>query len=460
MNDRIVIVGASLAGLSAAEALRESHFAGPITVIGDEPHMPYDRPPLSKAVLAGKAKADGTTLPRKLTLDEGSVDWRLGSAASGVNLAEKRISLENGDRVPFDKLLIATGSRARPWHVEKEAKLKGVVTLRGRDDAGSLVALLAKKPERVLIIGGGFMGSEMASACRQVGLDVTVIQRGPAPLASALGSTIAATVTRIQRDNGIDIRCNASVEKLEGDMFGHFRKAHLTDGTIVEADIAIVALGAIPNTEWLAGSGIGAGPSGVTCDTSCRAFGEDMMVLDDIYAAGDVARFPHPSVPDGFLALEHWENAVDMARIAAHNMTCEPGNRRAHLPIPAFWSSQFETNIKSLGILNAADQVVISQGSLETGEFIAVYGKGNRTVGAVSFNRGRNLPGYLRIIAEAAEFPPKMRVSEPPGYAGVMPAGFARTSASKERVHAVITGYGGPKRAISWVAPADHHTKN
>lgn len=460
MNDRIVIVGASLAGLSAAEALLASSFAGSITVIGDEPHMPYDRPPLSKAVLAGKAKADGTALPRKFTLDEGKVDWRLGSAASGLDLDAKNVRLENGESVRFDKLLIASGSRARQWHVEKEAKLKGVVTLRGRDDARSLVALLAKKPKRVLIIGGGFMGSEMASACRKVGLDVTVIQRGPAPLASALGSTIAATVTRIQRDNGIDIRCNASVEKLEGDMFGQFQKAHLNDGTIVEADIAIVALGAVPNTEWLAGSRIGAGPSGVTCDSSCRAFSEDMMVLDDIYAAGDVARFPHPLAADGFLALEHWENAVDMARIAAHNMTSESGKRRAHLPIPAFWSSQFDTNIKSLGILNAADQVVISQGSLEAGEFIAVYGKGNQTVGAVSFNRGRNLPGYLRLIAEAAEFPPKMRVSEPPGYDAVMPAGFAGTSPRKERAHAVVTGYGGPGRAISWVTPADQHIHN
>ena len=183
-NGRIVIVGASLAGLRAAEGLRDEGFNGKLTIIGDEKQEPYDRPPLSKQVLKGWVPADHTVLPRLRKID---ADWRLGVAATGLDRVTKQVRLANGDQVPYDRLLIATGTRSRPWFNPKEGALEGVFTLRTADDAGRLQAALAAKPGRVLIVGAGFIGSEMASVCRELGLAVTVAERGNAPLVGALG---------------------------------------------------------------------------------------------------------------------------------------------------------------------------------------------------------------------------------------------------------------------------------
>ena len=179
---RIVIVGASLAGLRAAESLRNQGFTGILTIIGDEKHEPYDRPPLSKQVLKGWVPADHTKLPRMRKVD---ADWRLGVAATGLDRVHKQVLLANGDKVPFDRLLIATGVRSRPWFNAQEASLEGIFTLRTSDDACRMQAALAAKPRRVLIIGAGFIGSEVASVCHDLGLAVTVAERAAAPLAAA-----------------------------------------------------------------------------------------------------------------------------------------------------------------------------------------------------------------------------------------------------------------------------------
>ncbi len=212
-SGHIVIVGASLAGLSAAETLRTEGFRGRLTLIGDEPYLPYDRPPLSKAVLTGWVPAEHTTLPRRETLAD--VEWRLGVAAVGLDLPAKRVRLADGHSVEFDRLLIATGTRARPWPKQAEAELEGVLTLRGRDDAKLLQQRLAAKPRRVLVIGGGFTGSEIASACCELGLPVTVTERGAAPLVGALGGAIAEHVALLQRQHGVDLRCQVTVTSLE-----------------------------------------------------------------------------------------------------------------------------------------------------------------------------------------------------------------------------------------------------
>src|SRR5262245_9576102 len=184
---RIVIVGASLAGLRAAETLRREGFAGHLTLIGDELHEPYDRPPLSKQVLSGWVPAEHTALARSQPLD---AEWRLGVAAAGLDVAAKRVRLASGEEVGYDRLLITTGVRARPWPNATEAALAGVFTLRTRDGAAQMQAALAAPPRRVLVIGAGFTGSEAASICRERGLEVTVAERGGAPLAGALGSVI------------------------------------------------------------------------------------------------------------------------------------------------------------------------------------------------------------------------------------------------------------------------------
>jgi NADPH-dependent 2,4-dienoyl-CoA reductase/sulfur reductase-like enzyme len=408
-DGRIVIVGASLAGLRAAETLRDEGFAGELTLVGDEHVFPYDRPPLSKQVLLGRTKASDSTLPRRRPVD---ATWRLGARAAGLDGAGKRVVLADRDELPYDRLLIATGTRARPWPKPDEAALDGVFTLRTMDDAAGLAARLDARPRRVLVIGAGFTGSEIASACRERGIAVTVAERGPAPLAGALGGALGALAARLQRAHGVDLRCGVTVTALTGS--GRLTGAELSDGSRIDADIAVVALGAIRNTEWLADSGLAAGPRGVACDAGCRAFNMYGIVTDDIFVAGDVARFPHPLFEYQMLSLEHWGNAVAQAEVAAHNMVSPGPLRRPHLAVPAFWSSQFGLNIKSVGVPTFSDQVVIAQGTLESRRFVAVYGYRGRVTAAVSVNHAKWLEYYERLIETAAPFPPAPPTVDPP----------------------------------------------
>ncbi|MGW8395319.1 NAD(P)/FAD-dependent oxidoreductase [Streptomyces lydicus] len=412
-DGRIVIVGASLAGLRAAETLRAEGFTGSLTLVGEEPQPPYDRPPLSKQVLLGRVPAAHTGLPARRPVD---ARWKLGVRATGLDPVGKRVQLADGEEVPYDRLLIATGTRARPWPNPAEAALDGVFTLRTSDDAGRLAARLDAGPRRVLVVGAGFTGSEIASACRERGLEVTVAERGPAPLVGALGGTLGALAAKLQRAHGVDLRCGVTVSSLEGDD-GRLTGARFSDGTRIEADIAVVALGAVRNTEWLAESGLAAGPRGVTCDAGCRAFDMYGIVTDDVFAAGDVARFPHPLFEYQLLSLEHWGNAVAQAEVAAHNMISPGPRRRPHLTVPAFWSSQFGLNIKSVGVPTFSDQVVIAQGSLKEARLVAVYGYRGRVTAAVSVNQARSLEYYQHLIERAAPFSPGPGIAdqaEPP----------------------------------------------
>jgi NADPH-dependent 2,4-dienoyl-CoA reductase/sulfur reductase-like enzyme len=420
-----------------------------VTVVGDEPYMPYDRPPLSKAVIAGRIPAAHTSLPRRRTTTD--VEWRLGVAATGLELPAKRVRLADVQAIEFDRLLIATGTRARPWHHPAEARLDGVFTLRGRDDAEKLRARLAAGPRRVLVVGGGFTGSEIASSCRELGLPVTLVERGPAPLSGALGGLIAERAAALQREHGVDLRSQLTVASLEGDARGRLCRARLSDGSSVDADVAVIALGAIRNTEWLRGARLVAGQYGVACDGGCRVFADNFIVTDDIFVAGDVARFPHPLYRRQFLALEHWGNAVEQAAIAAHNMVCAPVDRRPHLAVPAFWSSQFGVNIKSVGVPSAANQVVIAQGSLAAGRFVAVYGKDGQVLAAVTFNQGRWIEFYQRLIEQAAPFPPELPVSDRPEPHAPVPVAFPDPTTVLHEATAILTGYDTDERRVEWI---------
>jgi NADPH-dependent 2,4-dienoyl-CoA reductase/sulfur reductase-like enzyme len=445
---RIVIVGASLAGLVAATTLRREGFTGSLTLIGDEPYEPYDRPPLSKQVLDGWVPAQRTDLPRPGDLD---AQWRLGVPATGLDLARKQVLLADGEEVGFDRLLIATGVRARPWPNPAEAALDGVFVLRGRDDAAGLQQRLAAGPRRVLIIGAGFIGSEVASVCRGLGLAVTVAERGPAPLVGALGRVVGAIAADLQRDHGVDLRCGGTVTALEGDSGGRLRRAHLSDGSVLDVDVAIAALGSVRNVEWLADSGLAAGPWGVGCDAGSRAFTVDGMVTDDIFVAGDVARFPHPLYDFQFLALEHWGNAVAQGEIAAHNMISSQTDRWPHLAIPEFWSAQFGTEIKSVGVPTFADEVVIAQGSTVDRRFIAVYGRRGRIIAAVAFDQAKWLEFYEGLIERAAPFPPEFRTVDQPDGRRPVPAEIPDQPVLVHQATVVVTGHDPSERRAQFV---------
>ena len=449
-SGRVVIVGASLAGLRGAEALRKAGFNGKLTIIGDEPDEPYDRPPLSKQVLKGWVPASHTKLPRARELD---AEWRLGVAATGLDRKTKTVRLANGDEVPYDRLLIATGVRSRPWFNKVEAALEGVFTIRTANDAGRLQAALAAKPRRVLIVGAGFIGSEMASVCRELGLDVTVAERAAAPLIGALGGVIGKIAAEMQRDHGVDLRLGVSVEALEGDAAGHVRRARLSDKTTIDVDVVVASLGSIRNIEWLEGAGLAAGFWGVACDAGCRAFDVHGVVSDNIFVAGDIARAPHVLYEYQFLALEHWDNAVFGAAVAGHNMVSLEPDRRPHLPLPAFWSGQFGVNIKGVGVQSFGDEVIITQGSIKERRFAAAYGKRGRIVGAVTFNHGKWLEYYGALIERSAPFPPPSPGYDHPADMKPVPAEFPDPRTLTALPTVVLTGHDPTDRSAEFQPP-------
>jgi len=437
-NGLVVIVGASLAGLRAAEALRKEGFRGHLTIIGDEKHEPYDRPPLSKQVLAGWVSADATKLPR---MRDVGAEWRLGVAATGLDRVNGLVRLADGSEVEGDALLIATGVRSRKWPNPDEAALEGVYTLRTSADAARLQAALAAEPRCVLIIGSGFIGSEVASVCCDLGLEVTVAERGPAPLSGPLGGVIGAIAAEMQREAGVDLRTGVSVLEMEGDVSGHVRRARLSDGSTLDVDVVVTSLGSIRNIEWLDGAGLAAGFWGVGCDAGCRAFDVNGVVTSRIFVAGDIARAPHVLYDYQFLAMEHWDNAVLGAQVAAHNMVCDETDRRPHLLIPQFWSGQFGVNIKSVGVPSFGDEIMFTQGSVKQRRFAAAYGRRGRIVGAVTFNHGKWIPYYEAQIARSAPFPPNPAGSDFPEDMRVMPADFPARGVPTEAPDVVLTGH-------------------
>ncbi|MEU1386708.1 MULTISPECIES: FAD-dependent oxidoreductase [unclassified Nonomuraea] len=445
-DGRIVIVGASLAGARAAGVLRREGFTGSLTVIGDEPAEPYDRPPLSKQVLMGQVAPDHVMLPH---LREVEAEWLWGTRATGLDVAGKRVLLADGREVGFDRVLLATGTRARPWPHEEEARLEGVHTLRSMRDAAGLREALAARPNRVLILGAGFTGSEIASVCRELDLPVTVVERGPAPLVNALGGVIGDVAARLHREHGVDLRCGTTVTSLEGDGHGRLRGARLSDGSTVEAEVAVVALGSVRNVEWLLDSGLAAGVWGVACDAGCRAVDTNGLVTDDVFVAGDIARFPHPLYQYQFMTLEHWGNAVTQAEIAAHNMVSDQTHRWPHLSVPVFWSSQFGVNIKSVGVPTFADELVVTQGSTDEGRFVAVYGYKGRITAAVTFDQGMWLEFYQRLIERATPFPPAFRHMDMRGEARPVPARVPERLVAAEGATVVVTGHDPAERRAS-----------
>jgi NADPH-dependent 2,4-dienoyl-CoA reductase/sulfur reductase-like enzyme len=387
---RIVIVGASLAGLRAAEKLRADGYVGYLALVGAEQRLPYDRPPLSKQVLTGMAEAGSVQLRDEASYAELDVDMLLGRLAIELDVAARKVSLDNGEVLGFDGLLIATGST--PRLLPGVTGRAGVHTLRTLEDALAIRDAMGAGA-RVVVVGAGFIGAEVAAAARSRGLDVTVAEPLAVPLARALGVRMGERAAALLRDHGVDLRCGVGVAGIDG--AARVERVRLTDGTMLPADLVVVGVGARPATDWLKSSGLPL-DDGLLCDQTCAVAG-----ADGIYAAGDVARWEHP-LSGASTRVEHWTNAVEQGNAAAANMLRGRASAEPFGPVPYFWSDQFGTKIQFVGTSTGADEVRIVSGAPDGYRFAACYGRHGRVVGCLGFSQPKAVIRARRMIAEGA----------------------------------------------------------
>ncbi len=382
----IAVVGASLAGLRAVETLRRKGFDGTITLIGAEPHLPYDRPPLSKEILTGTWDVDRLPLRRE-DYAELDLDLRLGRRGVALDVAEQRVQLDDGASVAYDGLVIATGSA--PRELPGTPPLEGIHLLRTLDDALAIRAGLSKGP-RVAIVGAGFIGAEVASSCRARGLEVTLIEALEVPLLRGLGRELGAVCAELHREEGVDLRTGVGVEGFAGS--GRVESLRLSDGSAVPADLVVVGIGVAPVTDWLGSSGLELA-DGVVCDATCatRAPG--------VVAAGDVARWYNPLFEQQMRA-EHWTNAVEQGVAAAETLLAGPEAAESFAPVPFVWSDQYAVKIQVAGQVRPDDEVKLIAGSIAERKFTVLFGRAGRLSGVLAFNRPRDVIKYRRLLAD------------------------------------------------------------
>lgn len=382
-TERIAVVGASLAGLRAVEFLRRAGFEGQVALVGDEGHHPYDRPPLSKEILRGAWERDKIGLRRK-SYEELDVELILGRSAVSLDPGAGVIRLDDGSSVSFDRLVIATGGRARA--LPNQPALSGVHTLRTVDDALAIRDALSKGP-RVAVIGAGFIGAEVAASARQLGLEVTMVEALEAPLALTLGPTIGRILQRAHERQGVRVLCGRRVERFEGG--DRLQALVLDDGTSLRCDLCVVGIGMTPSVAWLEGSGIEL-CDGVRCNETLSTN------VPRIVAAGDVANWYNPLFGER-MRVEHWTNAVEQARHAVETLLAPPGEARSFESVPMFWSDQFDLKIQGAGRPKPTDELIMVPSSGE-GKLVALYGRHGRLVGAVTFNQPPKLIQLRRLI--------------------------------------------------------------
>jgi NADPH-dependent 2,4-dienoyl-CoA reductase/sulfur reductase-like enzyme len=389
LTDRFVVVGASRAGLFAVEAARRAGYRGTITLVGAEPHLPYDRPPLSKEFLTSwpAEPADLTYRGATALAGEFDVDVRLGAAADGLDLSDRTVSV-GAERIPFDALLIATG--ATPRAMPGTDGLAGVLTLRTLDDARAIREAWREDRGRTVIVGAGFVGLETAAAARARGAPATVVEALPVPLVRAAGEVCGQACARLHDLHGTDLRTGVTVTAVEGR--GRVERVELSDGSTLDAALLVVGIGVDPATAWLDGSGL-AVDDGVTCDETLVAS------APGVYAAGDVARWRNPAFGTD-MRLEHWTSAAEQGRIAAHN-ALSPEAPTPYVTVPYFWSDQYGCRIQFVGV-TAADEVIVVEDDLPARHYLAVYCTGDRLTGAFGINETRRVPRLRKLIGRGA----------------------------------------------------------
>jgi len=389
----VVIIGASIGGVRTAQALRAENYPGRIVLVSDEAVSPYDKPPLSKAFLAGAAKADDIVLLSQAEADKLGVEMRFGCRATHLDLARNMVEFDSGDRLAFDQLVIATGARPRPspW-----GQPDGVHQLRTLADARRLQDDL-KADRRLAVIGGGFIGAEIAATARSLGLSVTIVDPAPVPMERVLGTEIGARFTRLHQNNGVTTLFGIGVQGLSGQR-GQF-SLDLTDGRTLDADVIVVGIGAIPNDEWLASSGLDI-DNGAVCDKFLR-----VRDAPNVFAIGDVCRWQNPR-HDRLTRVEHWTNAVEQAAIVAKNIT-RPTQLVACAPVEYVWSDQYDWQIRVLGEAGVADfrHVEVIGEDARTGRFAALYSPdGQSFTGSVVVNWPRAVAAARKALAEGQAY--------------------------------------------------------
>ena len=388
---RLVVVGASLAGLRAAQAARAAGHDGGLVLIGREPRLPYTRPPLSKELLQGTQEIEQVAFQ----LGDLEVEWRLGVPATRLDRPRHRVVLGDGTEVDYERLILATGCRARPWQ-GPGADLRGVHTLRELEDSVALrETLLASR--RLLIVGAGFIGCEVAASARALGLDVTLIDIAEHPL-PPFGPQLGELWQRMHSDHGVALRMGVGLNALHGDdrSDGAVRRADLGDGSEIEVDAVLLALGSILNTEWLANAGLELNPA-VVCDTTLTTTRDP-----DILAAGDIAAVPIALAGGEPYRVEHWTTAAEHGQLAGRNALLPPEERQPHSAPPYFWSDQYDAKIQAIGCPALAERIELLEQSPERDRFVAACVRGERVVGFVAVGAARRLAWYRRQLTDSA----------------------------------------------------------
>jgi NADPH-dependent 2,4-dienoyl-CoA reductase/sulfur reductase-like enzyme len=389
--DRVVVVGASLAGMRTAESLRAAGFSGELTIVGEESTAPYDRPPLSKGFLEGKRSADQLSLsPNDPMFAALNATMLLGRQASALDLDGSQVVLSDGSAVGFDGLVIATGTRLRRLPgTDGNPLVHGIRTL---DDSTRLRPYLVVGAH-IVVIGAGFIGAEVASTARTLGCEVTVVEAMPVPLSRQLGDEMGHAVAGLHQRNGVQLITGVGVESINGST------VTLSDGTALQADAIVVGIGVQPNTEWLAGSGLELS-NGVGCADNLRVL-RSGAEIPNVVAVGDIARWTNPRFAhEGSVRVEHWTNAVETASHATQTLLGSPA---PFAPVPYFWSDQYGKKIQFLGRAAGHDEVRVVSGSTDD-KFLALYRRADQLVAALGVSSIKALMGYRQRLLDGCSW--------------------------------------------------------
>jgi 3-phenylpropionate/trans-cinnamate dioxygenase ferredoxin reductase component len=402
MTQRVVVVGAGLGGLRAAEQLRAAGFAGEVLVIGDEEHLPYNRPPLSKEGLAGGLGHETLAFRRKASVDD--VTWQLGATVVSADLAARRLRMPDGSEISYDGLVGATGVSARRLPLDAPLEWRHVV--RTLDDATRLRADL-KPGSSVVVIGAGFIGCEVAATARVLGCSVDIVDPLPVPLLRPLGVELGTELQRRHEEQGVRFHLGRTIAALTGDAGGP-RGVRLDDGTELAVDVIVEAVGSAPNVSWLEGNDLDLS-DGVLCDVGLRPIGPDGPI-GSVVVVGDIARFPNPIFDDVPRRVEHWNIPTETAKRAARVLlqgfdSSPPAELAPFKPMPAFWSDQYELRLQSFGLPGlGADDIRLLEGELSD-EAVMGYHRAGVLVGVVMLGLIRRAVHYRDLIAAGTPGP-------------------------------------------------------